>query len=140
LFLHPSSPSVISVPPSSPQPRMSPTSEGSRGVVLILQPRIHDCVSHQFLHPPRSCRCQYVSCLTRMQVQADSPTVDTLLPAAWTSSDPSRVGLWTQRMYVKPECVVGYTDRQGCGHVSLHDSDVCPLVECRGYPAQARTG
>jgi MATE family multidrug resistance protein len=26
--------------------------------------------------------------------------VDTLLPAAWTSSDPSRVGLWTQRMSV----------------------------------------
>ncbi|WRT67868.1 uncharacterized protein IL334_004842 [Kwoniella shivajii] len=26
--------------------------------------------------------------------------MDTLLPAAWTSSDPSRVGLWTQRMAV----------------------------------------
>lgn len=26
--------------------------------------------------------------------------VDTLLPAAWASSEPSRVGLWTQRMSV----------------------------------------
>lgn len=27
-------------------------------------------------------------------------SVDTLLPAAWTSSDPTRVGLWTQRVAI----------------------------------------
>lgn len=33
-------------------------------------------------------------------VQGIATALDTLLPAAWTSCDPSRVGLWTQRMFV----------------------------------------
>ncbi|WVR06419.1 hypothetical protein IAU60_003450 [Kwoniella sp. DSM 27419] len=33
-------------------------------------------------------------------LQGLATAMDTLLPAAWTSSDPSRVGLWTQRMAV----------------------------------------
>jgi MATE family multidrug resistance protein len=33
-------------------------------------------------------------------VQGLATALDTLLPAAWTSNDPSRVGLWTQRMAV----------------------------------------
>ncbi|KAK8858653.1 hypothetical protein IAR55_002882 [Kwoniella newhampshirensis] len=33
-------------------------------------------------------------------LQGLATALDTLLPAAWTSSDPSRVGLWTQRMGV----------------------------------------
>ncbi|WVQ73147.1 hypothetical protein IAR50_002711 [Cryptococcus sp. DSM 104548] len=39
-----------------------------------------------------------VSCFSILQGLATA--LDTLLPAAWTSSDPSRVGLWTQRMFV----------------------------------------
>ncbi|RXK35738.1 MATE family multidrug resistance protein [Tremella mesenterica] len=37
-----------------------------------------------------------VSCFSILQGLATA--LDTLLPAAWTSSDPSRVGLWTQRI------------------------------------------
>ncbi|OCF45939.1 MATE family multidrug resistance protein [Kwoniella heveanensis CBS 569] len=37
-----------------------------------------------------------VSCFSILQGLCTA--MDTLLPAAWTSSDPSRVGLWTQRM------------------------------------------
>lgn len=37
-----------------------------------------------------------VSCFSILQGLATA--MDTLLPAAWTSSDPSRVGLWAQRM------------------------------------------
>lgn len=33
-------------------------------------------------------------------LQGMTSALDTLLPAAWTSSDPTRVGLWTQRMFV----------------------------------------
>lgn len=33
-------------------------------------------------------------------LQGLATALDTLLPAAWTSVDPSRVGLWTQRMCV----------------------------------------
>ncbi|ORX37338.1 mate-domain-containing protein [Kockovaella imperatae] len=33
-------------------------------------------------------------------LQGMATSLDTLLPAAWTSSDPSRVGLWTQRQAV----------------------------------------
>jgi hypothetical protein len=33
-------------------------------------------------------------------LQGIASSLDTLLPAAWTSSDPSRVGLWTQRVSV----------------------------------------
>lgn len=33
-------------------------------------------------------------------VQGIATALDTLLPAAWTSCDPSRVGLWTQRMFI----------------------------------------
>lgn len=33
-------------------------------------------------------------------VQGIATALDTLLPAAWTSCDPTRVGLWTQRMFV----------------------------------------
>ncbi|OXG27238.1 MATE family multidrug resistance protein [Cryptococcus neoformans Ze90-1] len=39
-----------------------------------------------------------VSCFSILQGLATA--LDTLLPAAWTSSDPSRVGLWTQRMFI----------------------------------------
>ncbi|KAL7420831.1 ethionine resistance protein [Cryptotrichosporon argae] len=39
-----------------------------------------------------------VSCFSILQGLATA--LDTLLPAAWTSSDPSRVGLWTQRICV----------------------------------------
>ncbi|WVQ80696.1 hypothetical protein IAT38_002801 [Cryptococcus sp. DSM 104549] len=39
-----------------------------------------------------------VSCFSILQGLATA--LDTLLPAAWTSSEPSRVGLWTQRMFV----------------------------------------
>ncbi|WVQ96425.1 hypothetical protein IAU59_003530 [Kwoniella sp. CBS 9459] len=39
-----------------------------------------------------------VSCFSILQGLCTA--MDTLLPAAWTSSDPSRVGLWTQRMAV----------------------------------------
>nr|ODN99804.1 MATE family multidrug resistance protein [Cryptococcus depauperatus CBS 7855] len=39
-----------------------------------------------------------VSCYSTLQGLGTS--LDTLLPAAWTSSDPSRVGLWTQRAFV----------------------------------------
>ena len=33
-------------------------------------------------------------------LQGIASSLDTLLPAAWTSSDPSRVGLWAQRVSV----------------------------------------
>lgn len=33
-------------------------------------------------------------------LQGMASALDTLLPAAWTSSDPTRVGLWTQRMFI----------------------------------------
>ncbi|KAJ9107298.1 hypothetical protein QFC21_000748 [Naganishia friedmannii] len=33
-------------------------------------------------------------------IQGMASALDTLLPAAWTSSDPTRVGLWTQRMFI----------------------------------------
>jgi len=37
-----------------------------------------------------------VTCFSILQGMASA--LDTLLPAAWTSEDPTRVGLWTQRM------------------------------------------
>lgn len=39
-----------------------------------------------------------VTCFSIMQGLASA--LDTLLPAAWSSEDPTRVGLWTQRMFV----------------------------------------
>lgn len=38
---------------------------------------------------------KYLSAINRADTD---DLVDTLLPAAWASSEPSRVGLWTQRM------------------------------------------
>ena len=52
----------------------------------------------------------------RMKSGAEARAVDTLLPAAWTSSDPTRVGLWAQRMLVGPSWWNFHSyDLQVCG-------------------------
>lgn len=57
-------------------------------------------------------------------LQGFASALDTLLPSAWTSSNPQLVGLWSQRMsrFFHPVClvyIISYSPLHSCGHVRV---------------------